>query len=103
MAAVTVADKSQSGLFIPASSWYYESLVDEFTQHCERSPLVEFGDGYDLPADWRNLTSAHVENILGSSQVKNVNGTRSGLLGPTGVHATDFEAICMLVFKGRAK
>lgn len=101
MVAVTVSDKSQSGLFVPHSSWYYESLRDEFNEHCARSPEVQFAGTENLPSDWRALTSGDVKSVLRSTKVRKLDGTLRKLCESPDLSAESLEEIRQLVFKGR--
>ncbi|MCC9173876.1 hypothetical protein [Arthrobacter sp. zg-Y179] len=100
--AVTVADQTKEGLFIPASSWYYDSLVDEFEQHCLRSPQLTFKAGSRYTDDWRRLTSLDVQLALESTSLKK-DGVVETLNRLFELSDDDLSEICSLVFEGRRK
>jgi hypothetical protein len=102
MVAVTVADQSQSGLFVPSSSWYYESMTDEFSQHCERSPKIDYEKTENLVTDWRNFKVDDVESVLRTTRVRHLDGTLRDISGFFSLSVAEMEGIGQLVFKGRS-
>lgn len=100
-AAVTVADPNESGLFIPKSSWYYQSMVDEFNQFRNRSPWIDFTN---VPSEiplWNELSIDHVREILSSVRVNQNGGTPRPLFDTISLIESNLPEICRLVFKGR--
>lgn len=101
-AAITISDPNESGLFIPKTSWYYQSLVDEFNQARRRSPKVCFKNIPAKMPPWENLDSHHVQSILTGINVKPIEGSIRPILDEIDLSASDLKAICELVFKGRS-
>jgi hypothetical protein len=101
-AAVTVADPNENGLFIPKSSWYYQSMVDEFNQFRNRSPWINFANVTTEMPDWKDLSSDHVRDILGSVRVNENGGNTRALFEKQHFIEDDLAEICQLVFKGRS-
>lgn len=103
MAAITVADLSQNGLFVPTSSWYHESLMDEFNQLCGRSPRIYFTNVARFSPDWKNLTTQDVKLVLQTSYLKGLNGAKTPLDQIVNLTQRELEEVRGLVFKGRAE
>lgn len=101
LAAITVSDKLQSGLFLPSSSWYYESLIDEYNQHCSRSPKVVFDEAVTLPADWRCFTANEVKLVLAGARVQMLDGSFRKVCDSSMMPLELLEEISQSVFRGR--
>lgn len=101
-AAVTVADPNENGLFIPKSSWYYQSMVDEFNQFRNRSPWINFTNVPNDMPHWKELSSNHVRQILDSVSVNHNGGHSRPLVEASTLLNIDLSEICQLVFKGRS-
>ena len=102
-AAITVADQSKEGLFVPTSSWYYTSLMDEFEQHCGRSPKLAFDTSTKYTEDWTELSSYDVRNALKSTSIQRSGMTPVGLDQLFHLTEDDVSEIQSLVFRGRGK
>ena len=100
-AAITVADQSKEGLFVPASSWYYTSLMDEFEQHCGRSPKLAFDTSIKYVEDWTQLSSYDVLNALKSASIQRGGTSPVPLDQLFELTEEDVSEIQSLVFKGR--
>lgn len=98
--AITVADPSKDGLFVPKASWYYKPLVDEFEQLCARSKPVTFLKGNNFPKDWREFSDQDVRNALSSARVL-VDSQNVPLIELLELDDTAISTIKGLAFKGR--
>jgi hypothetical protein len=100
-AAITTADMTEPGLFVPTKAWYYAALVDEFDQLRKISPQVAFGDLDSLPLLPSELRPDHVQDVLLSASIRNPDNSTADrpLVSSDAVSVIDWSAVLDLAFK----
>lgn len=100
-AAITTADMTEPGLFVPRKAWYYAALVDEFDQLRKISPKVVFANLDLLPLDRSGLSAEHVREVLLSARIKNPDDSTVDrpLISTDAASVIDWSVVLDLTFK----